>query len=157
LALDVKREVLRHIVATVAYRGGIAIADAPENFAVFRVDETARSPGELLAHIGDLLEGSLYLVKGELIYLMSSPLPWGEEVSRFFSAVNRLDSYLASASPLACPVEKLIQGPIGDALTHVGQIVMLRRVAGKPVRVESYFTAEIVAGSVTEESFIKVD
>ncbi len=154
MALDVKREVLRHVVATVAYRGGIAISDAPENFAGFRVDETARTPGELLAHIGDLLEGGLCLVKGELIFLMSSPLPWSEEVSRFFSAVKRLDSYLASDLPLACSVEKLVQGPIGDALTHVGQIVMLRRLAGKPVRVESYFTAEIVAGGVTEESFI---
>jgi hypothetical protein len=157
LARDVKREVLRHLVATVAYRGGIAISGAPENFAVFRVAEKTRTPGELLAHIGDLLEGSLYLLKGELIYLMSPPSPWGEEVSRFFSAANGLDSYLASDSPLACSVEKLIQGPVGDALTHVGQIVMLRRVAGKPVRVESYFTAEIVAGGVTEESFIKVD
>jgi hypothetical protein len=157
LARDVKREVLRHMVATVAYRCGIAISGAPENFAAFRVDEKTRTPGELLAHIGDLLAGSLYLLKGELVYLMSSPLPWADEVSRFFSAVNRLDSYLASDSPLACSVEQLIQGPVGDALTHVGQIVMLRRLAGKPVRIESYFTAEIVAGSVTEESFNKVD
>lgn len=145
------------MVATVAYRCGIAISGAPENFAAFRVDEKTRTPGELLAHIGDLLAGSLYLLKGELVYLMSSPLPWADEVSRFFSAVNRLDSYLASDSPLACSVEQLIQGPVGDALTHVGQIVMLRRLAGKPVRIESYFTAEIVAGSVTEESFNKVD
>ena len=122
------------------------MSDAPEDFAEFRVNETARTPGEILAHIGDLLEGSLYLVKGEFVYLTSSPLPWDEEVSRFFSAVKALDSYLASDAPLACPVEKLIQGPIGDALTHVGQIVILRRVAGKPVRVESYFTADIVAG-----------
>jgi hypothetical protein len=155
--LDPKRDVLRHLLATVAYRGGIAISDVPENFAVFQVSETARTPGELLAHIGDLLEGSLYLVKGELRYLTSTPLPWSEEVSRFFSAVKQLDSYLESDSPLACPVEKLIQGPIGDALTHVGQIVMLRRLAGKPVRANSYFTAEIVAGSVTAESFLKVD
>jgi hypothetical protein len=157
LTLDVKRELLRHVVATLAYRGGIAIADAPENFAAFRVDETTRTAAEILAHIGDLLEGSLYLVKGELVYLMSSPLAWGEEVSRFFSTVRELDSYLASDAPLACPVEKLIQGPVGDALTHVGQIVLLRRLAGKPVRVESYFTAEIVAGDVTEESFLKID
>lgn len=156
MPLDVKREVLRHMVATVAYRGGIAVSDAPEDFAVFRVAEGIRSPGEILAHIGDLLEGSLYLVKGELVYLTSSPLPWGMEVSRFFSAVKGLDLYLASDAPLACPVEKLMQGPIGDALTHIGQIVMLRRMAGKPVRIESYFTAEIVAGGVTEESFVKV-
>jgi hypothetical protein len=155
--LDVKRDLLRHVVATVAYRGGIAVSDSPENFAAFRVDATARTPGEILAHIGDLLEGSLYLVKGEFVYVTSTPLPWGEEVSRFFSAVNALDSYLASDAPLACPVEKLIQGPIADALTHVGQIVLLRRVAGKPVRVESYFTVEIVVGDVTEESFMQID
>ncbi len=155
MTLDVKRELFRHVVATVAYRGGLAIAEAPENFAVFRVNETTRTPGELLAHIGDLLEGSLYLVKGELVYLSSDPLSWEEEVARFFSAVKAFDSYLASGAPLACPIEKLIQGPIGDALTHVGQIVMLRRMAGKPVRVEAYFTAEIVAGEINEETFIK--
>jgi hypothetical protein len=157
LSVDGKREVLRHVVATVAYRGGIAVSDAPEGFAMFRVDEDVRAPGEILAHIGDLLEGSLYLLKGEMVYLTSSPLPWGEEVSRFFSAAGRLDAFLGSGAPLACPVEKLIQGPIGDALTHVGQIVMLRRVAGSPVRAESYFTAEIIPGMVREESFRKAD
>lgn len=155
MTADARREVLRHVVATVAYRGGIAITGAPEDFAALRIDEGARAPGEILAHIGDLLEGSLYLLKGELVYLNSAPLPWGEEVSRFFSAAKRLDSYLASDAPLACPVEKLIQGPIGDALTHVGQIVMLRRAAGSPVRAESYFTADIVPGEVGEESFAK--
>ena len=144
------------MVATVAYRGGVAVSDAPEGFAALRINEGTRSPGEILAHIGDLLEGSLYLLRGELVYLTSSPLPWGEEVSRFFSAAKRLDSYLASDAPLACPVEKLVQGPIGDALTHVGQIVMLRRAAGSPVRAESYFAADIVPGAVGEES-IAVD
>ena len=157
MTLDVKRELLRHVIATVAYRGGVAVADAPERFAAFRVDESARTPVEILAHIGDLLEGSLYLVRGELVYLTSAPLPWGEEVSRFFSAVRGLDSYLASDAPLACTVEKLIQGPVGDALTHVGQVVMLRRLAGKPVRAENYFTAEIVAGRVNEGPSAEVD
>jgi hypothetical protein len=157
LSADVKREVLRHVVATVAYRGGIAVSGAPEDFAVFRIHEGVRAPGEILAHIGDLLEGSLYLLKGELVYLTSSPLPWDQEVSRFFSAAGRLDAYLESGAPLAWPVEKLIQGPVGDALTHVGQIVMLRRVAGSPVRAESYFTADIIPGTVNETSFRKVD
>ena len=146
MSLDLKRDVLRHMVATVAYRGGLAVADVPESFAGFRAHETTRTPGEILAHIGDLLEGSLYLVKGDMVYLTSAPLPWKEEVTRFFSAVKAFDSYLASEAPLACPVEKLVQGPVGDALTHVGQIVMLRRMAGVPIRSEGYFTAEIIAG-----------
>lgn len=157
MSLDGKRELFRHLIATLAYRGGLAVADAPENFSLFRVDETTRTSGELLAHICDLLEGSLYLVKGEMIYLNSAPLSWQEDVARFFSAVREFDSHLASDAPLACPVEKLTQGPIGDALTHVGQIVLLRRLAGKPVQVEAYFTAEIVAGKVDEETFMKTE
>jgi hypothetical protein len=144
--LDSKREALRHLLATVAYRGAVAIADAPENFAEFRVHEETRTPGELLAHMGDLLDGSLHLSKGELVYLTSTPLPWNEEVARFSSAVKQLDAFLASESIIACPVEKLIQGPIGDALTHVGQIVMLRRIAGSPVQSRGYFDADIVPG-----------
>lgn len=157
MALDSKREVLRHMVATVAYRGGLAITDAPASFATFRAHETTRTPGELLAHIGDLLQGSLHLVKGEMVYLTSEPLPWNEEVARFFAAMKDFDSYLAVDAPLACPVERLVQGPVGDALTHVGQIVMLRRMAGIPIRPGAYFTAEIVAGAVNEETFIKTE
>lgn len=154
---DPKRELLRHLVATVVYRGGLAISGATPDFASFRAHETTRTPGELLAHIGDLLEGSLHLAKGELIYLTSAPLPWEEEIERFFSAVREFDSYLASDAPLACPSERLVQGPVGDVLTHVGQIVMLRRMAGQPVPAESYFTAEIVAGEVNQETFKKVE
>ncbi len=153
MTLDLKREVLRHLVATVAYRGGLAVTDAPDGFATFRAHETTRTPGELLAHIGDLLEGSLHLVKGNLVHLASAPLPWNEEIARFFSAVKEFDSYLASEAPLACPVEKLVQGPVGDALTHVGQIVMLRRMAGSPIRSTGYFTAEIVPGEVDQDTF----
>ncbi|HEX5704547.1 MAG TPA: hypothetical protein VFX97_15205 [Pyrinomonadaceae bacterium] len=152
---DTKRELLRHLVATVVYRGGVAISGATPDFASFRAYNTTRTPGELLAHIGDLLEGSLYLMKGELIYLTSEPLPWEKDIARFFSAATNLDSYLASGAPLACPVEKLVQGPVGDALTHVGQIVMLRRIAGQPVRAEGYFEAEIVPGQVYKETFDK--
>jgi hypothetical protein len=155
LSLDGKRELFRHLVATLAYRGGLAVSGAPENFSLFRVNETTRTPGELLAHLCDLLEGSIYLVKGEMVYLNSAPQSWQEDVARFFSAVKEFDSHLASDAPLACPLEKLTQGPIGDALTHVGQIVMLRRLAGKPIQAEAYFTAEIVAGKVNEETFMK--
>ncbi len=155
LSLESKRELLRHLVATLAFRGGIAVLDAPLNFAEFRVHEKTRAAGEILAHIGDLIEGSLYLVKGEFVYLQSSPQKWDEDVHRFFNAVKEFDLYLASEAPLTQPVEKILQGPIADALTHIGQIVMLRRLAGKPIRKQSYFTAEIKAGEINEEYFSK--
>jgi hypothetical protein len=155
LSLKLERDLLRHLVATLAYRGGIAVLDAPKNFAEFRIYETTRTAGEILAHIGDLVEGSLYLVKGEFVYLQSSPQMWEDDMKRFFKAVKEFDSYLASDALLAQPIEKILQGPIADALTHVGQIVMLRRIAGKPIREESYFTAEIKAGEINEEYFSK--
>ena len=150
-ASDSKRELLRHTVATLAYRGGKAVANAPADFASFRVNETTRAPVEILAHIGDLLDWALNVAQGDYTYKESAPLPWEEEVARFFSALQAFDSYLASEAPLGYSAEKIFQGPIADALTHVGQIGMLRRMAGTPVRGESYFRAEIVAGRVGKE------
>jgi hypothetical protein len=151
MELDLKRELFRHLVATLAFRTKIAILDAPPYFDFYKIKETVRTPGEILAHMGDLLEGSLSLMKGEFVYLNSVPLPWEDEIKRFFTAVEAFDSYLASNAPLNQPIEKITQGPLADALTHVGQIVMLRRVAGAPVQTESYFTAEIIAGRLDTE------
>ena len=148
LTIDLKRELLRHLVATLAFRGGIAIRDAPDNFSEFRAGETTRSAGEILAHIGDLIQGSLFLMRGEFVRLQTPAQSWTQDVERFFAASREFDSYLASDAPLAQPVEKIVQGPIADALTHVGQIVMLRRLAGKPIHAESYFTVEIKAGEI---------
>ncbi|MDQ4123469.1 MAG: hypothetical protein M3209_18695 [Acidobacteriota bacterium] len=153
MALDLKRELFRHLVATLAFRAKIAVLGAPLDFEAFKINETIRTPGEILAHMGDLLEGSLYLMKGELVVLNSVPLPWKDEVRRFFSAVEEFDSYLASEATLNQSIEKITQGPITDALTHVGQIVLMRRAAGSPVQVESYFTAEIIPGKTDREFF----
>jgi hypothetical protein len=141
--IDEKRELFRHLLATVAFRARVALADAPAEFAAFKFNEGVRTPAEILAHMGDLLEGTLFLLKGEMVYLNSAPLAWHKETERFFNAARALDAYLAADAPLAHPLEKIMQGPIADALTHVGQIVILRRAAGSPIQPEPYFTAEI--------------
>jgi hypothetical protein len=142
------RALLRHAVATVAYRGGKALRDAPAGFAGFRIGEHSRTPAHILAHIGDLFDWALCLAKGQHIWHDSAPLPWEEEVGRFFAALERFDAYLASNEPLGYPPERLFQGPVADALTHIGQLAMLRRLAGSPVRGENYFKADIAAGRV---------
>jgi hypothetical protein len=142
------RELLRHTVATLAYRGGKALRDVPKGFAEFRVAETTRTPGQILAHIGDLLDWALILAKGTHKWHNSKPLPWGKGVERFHRALRAFDDYLASGAPLRLPAQRLFQGPIADALTHVGQISMLRRLAGSPLRGENYFQADIVSGRV---------
>jgi hypothetical protein len=140
------RELLRHGVATVAYRGGKTLRGAPAGFADFRASETTRSPIEILAHIGDLFDWALTLAKGAQKWNVATPLPWDQETARFFAVLQAFDAYLASDAPLACPPEKLLQAPIADALTHIGQIAILRRMAGGPIRGENYFVADIAAG-----------
>ena len=145
-AATLNRQLLRHAVATVAYRGGKALRGAPDGFMEFRAGEESRTPGEILAHISDVLDWGLTLAKGSEKYHVSDSLPWDKASQRFFASLEALDAYLASDAPLACSPEKLVQAPIADALTHVGQIAMLRRLAGGPMRPENYYLAEIVAG-----------
>ena len=150
---DPKRELLRHALATVAYRTSKAVRNAPAGFADFHAGEGVRTPAQILAHIGDLFDWALSIAKGKQVWRDSKPLPWEKEVERFFAALKSLDDFLASNAPVEAPLEKLFQGPIADALTHVGQLAILRRLARAPVKGESYYAAEIVAGRVgTEQS-----
>ncbi len=149
--MDSKREFLRHTVATVAYRGAKAVADAPENFGSFKCGETSRTAGEILAHMGDVFDWALAAAQGNQIWQDSVPLDWKNEVERFFAAIKKFDDYLASDETLGLSAEKFFQSAVADALTHVGQIAFLRRLAESPVRGEIYVNAEIVAGRVGAE------
>ncbi|HUK23111.1 MAG TPA: hypothetical protein VLV49_00925 [Terriglobales bacterium] len=148
MASDAKREFLRHTVATLSYRGGKAVRNAPEGFAEFSAGKSARTPGQILAHLGDLLDWALSMAEGNQRWQDSKPLPWTQLTERFFASLQAFDDFLASGKALAVPAERLFQGPIADALTHVGQIAMLRRLADAPIKAENYFVAEISAGRV---------
>jgi len=145
---DSNRELLRHTVATLAYRGAKAVRDAPDSFASFKASPTTRTPAEILAHIGDLLDWALSIAKGDETWHNSEPLLWNEEVARFHAALTSCDEYLASGGELSASCERMFQGPIADALTHVGQLTMLRRIAGEPIKGENYSRAKIEAGRV---------
>jgi hypothetical protein len=142
---------LRHTVATLAYRGGKAVRGAPAEFAAWKAGATTRTPAEILAHVGDLLDWALGMADGQQRWHNSTPLPWPQEVARFFASLKKFDDRLATGAPLGFPAEKLFQGPIADALTHVGQIALLRRLSGAPMRGENYFQADIAAGRVGSE------
>ncbi len=148
---DSKREMLRHTVATLAYRGAKAVRGAPDSFASFKASETTRTPAQILAHIGDLLDWALSIAKGAETWNNAEPIAWPQEVDRFHAALANFDDYLASESELAASCERLFQGPIADALTHVGQLTMLRRIAGEPIKGENYSRAKIAAGIVGAE------
>ena len=143
-----KREMLRHTVATLAYRAAKVLRDAPPDFATFSSSETTRTPGQILAHLGDLFDWALSIAEGKQAWQDNKTLDWEQGTDRFFAALRKFDAYLASNEELHASEEKLFQGPVADALTHVGQIGILRRIAGAPIRGENYFVADIEAGSV---------
>ncbi len=142
------RRLLRHTLATVAYRGAKACRGVPPGFSTFRLGEGTRTPGQILAHLGDLFAWALTLANGKAAWVAAEPGAWDDDVTRFLSLVRQLDEALARGQPLACGDEQLFQGPIADALTHIGQLALLRRRAGAPVRGENYFVAAIEVGRV---------
>jgi len=148
---DSNRHMLRHSLATIAYRGSKAMRGATEEFARFRATNSCRTPAELLAHLGDLMDWSLSQAQGAPKWQESPVLHWDEGKARFFASLKSFDDYLASDAPVQFSAEKLLQGPIADALTHVGQIAMLRRIAGIPIRGENLVVAEITEGRVGED------
>jgi hypothetical protein len=145
------RELLRHTVATLAYRAAKATRGAPDAFATFKAGPTSRTPVEVLAHMGDLFDWALSMATGAPRWNTSEPKPWSEERERFFATLKRFDDRLASPEPLAYEVTRLFQGPVADALTHTGQLTMLRRIYGAPVKGESYNRADIAVGRVGTE------
>jgi len=142
--MDEKRELLRHTLATLAYRAARALGGAPAEFAGF--GSAGRRPEQILAHMGDLFDWALSMAEGKRQWHNSNPLPWVEEERRFFATLRAFDEYLASAKPLHASIEGLFQGPVADALTHVGQLALLRRLSGCPIVGESFFDAAIKIG-----------
>jgi hypothetical protein len=147
---------LRHTLATLAYRAAKVLRGAPADFSSFTPTPGGRSAGQILAHLGDLMEWAASIVEGKQTWHDSSPQRWDADVQRFFAAVARFDALLAGP-PEAAPglregtEEKLFQGPIADALTHVGQLAIMRRAVGAPIRGENYFVADIKTGRVTAD------
>lgn len=144
-------QVLRHMLATLAYRAAKVLRDTPDGFATTSAGGSARSSLAIVAHIADLMSWGVTIAKGDYVWTAAGSDDWATEVERFFSGLAALDRELESGTIADDSIEKLIQGPLADALTHVGQLAMLRGLVGAPVRPESYARAEIVIGRVGPE------
>jgi len=140
---------LRHTVATLAYRAAKVVRDAPPEFAEY--DGAGRTPIQILAHMGDLFDWALGMADGRHEWHNSKPLAWDDEVARFFGTLEKFDRRLATGAPLGVSQEQLFQGPIADALTHTGQLAMLRRLGGCKITGENYFVAHVAVGRVGAE------
>lgn len=145
---DPSRIVLRHLAATLAYRAAKVLRDAPPGFGEQTFGSSTRQPVRIVAHMADLMTWGVAIAAGGKEWKAEGSDDWAKEVDRFFCGLAALDAAIAVDGPFTGSIEKLIQGPLADALTHVGQLAMLRGMAGPPVRPESYARANIVTGRV---------
>jgi hypothetical protein len=142
--VDRDRELLRHFLAAIAYRTQKALRGAPARYATFSAGNRARTPAELIRHMTSLLgyvrtffEGGTY---------KPDPLPsFEQEVQRFHGLLEQVAKLLGSGAKCAITTEQLLQGPFADAMTHVGQLAMLRRLADAPIAPENFIHADIRA------------
>jgi hypothetical protein len=144
---------LRHTLATLAYRAAKVLRGAPADFSSYALVPGSRSAGQILAHLGDLMDWAASIAEGKQTWHDSPVGAWDADVERFFAAAAKFDALLAGPREAAPGLregteEKLFQGPIADALTHVGQLAIMRRAAGAPIKGENYFVADIKAGRV---------
>ena len=137
---------LRHVISTIAYRAGKTVRGTPEAFGQIRATPDSPSSLEILAHMGDLMDWVLRMVQGEFRWTQATLLPWEQEIARFFAALEALDDQLASGAPIGFEPARIFQGGLADALTHTGQLAMLRRLSGHKMKGESYARADIVVG-----------
>ncbi len=140
---------LRHALATLAYRAGKTVRGTPDSFASFLASPDSKTPSQLVGHMTDLMVWCLCLVRdGEHRFVEVEELPWEAQVARLFAALEALDGHLATGGEIRWEPGRVFQGGIADALTHTGQLAMLRRLAGVKMMGENYSKAEIAVGRV---------
>lgn len=148
---DATREFLRHTIATLAYRAAKALRDFPPAAFETRLSPASRTPREIVGHLGDLIEWAESLARGASRWEPAPAASWDESCDRFFRALGAFDAAVAEAVPESRPLGAIFQGPVADALTHVGQLALVRGLAGAPVRPESFARADIRAGRVSRD------
>ncbi len=150
-----KNELVRHLLATLVYRTTKIIHDAPDGFSAVSIGNKVRSPEKVLGHINSLIQLSNRFWSPDKPVSMatrrkeSDKRGWKLEVELFYEMAALFDETLIQyPSPRKYSPEKILQGPFMDAFTHVGQLALLRRMVGSPIKGESYWMADVKAGQV---------
>jgi hypothetical protein len=141
------RELLLHFLAAIAYRTQKAVREAPSSYPEFAAGLGARTPVQIIRHMTSLMGYAETLFRGGAYPFVPEALPtFAEEVARFHEMLGRVGELLQSPAMLrGISTEQLLQGPLADAMTHVGQLALLRRLSDSPVRGENFVFAHVRA------------
>ena len=158
-----KNELIRHLLATLVYRTTKIIHDAPENYPNTSIGNNVRTPEKILGHINSLIQLTNRFwspdkpVSMANLRKQSSKKGWEREVELFYQLSAQFDETLSTyTTPRKYSPEKILQGPLMDAFTHVGQLALLRRMAGSPIKGESYWMADVKTGQVGPDQPLRV-
>ena len=143
--MDPERTLLQHFLAAIAYRTQKALRGAPEHFPEFAAGHQSRTPVEILRHMTSLMGFANTLYVGGAYPVKPEPLPSFEaEIARFHEMLQVVNRHLELGTPLLeISHQQLLQGPLADVMTHVGQLALLRRLAEVPVAPENFIHADI--------------
>ena len=136
---------LRHFVAAIAYRSAKALRDAPSTFATFEAGQKSRTPRQLVRHMSGVLNYALARVH-EPRAPLADRTSYEKEVERFFALLREFAEHLQELELGDAAAERLLQGPLADVMTHIGQLALLRRLSGSPVPPENFYRAAVDAG-----------
>jgi hypothetical protein len=82
---------------------------------------------------------------------------FADAIAHFHEMVEDLARHLENGSPMReITPEVLLQGPFSDAMTHAGQLALLRRLAGSPVPPENFIFATITPENLTPNQALPV-
>jgi hypothetical protein len=138
--------IFRHLVATIAFRASRSLRDAPVGFENVRLADGGMTARELVLHLTNVMAFAIATVTGK-DRIRHEALEWSQEVARFYAQLRDLDAKLAEGAEIEDGMElRLVQGPLADALTHVGQLHAMRRRAGAPVGPTNYIRADVQIG-----------
>lgn len=143
-------DLFRHFLSTISYRAEKALEKAPDNFPDLQLREGVRTPKEIMHHINELIIRTKARINQEdMKNVIVDALDWDDEVNRLFFSVNELDEVIVGKKDELDPelIKRLLQGPLADAMSHIGQLAMLRRLAGSPIIAENFMKADISAGN----------
>jgi hypothetical protein len=148
-----ENDLLRHYLAALSYRTTVTLKNAPDHFPELEIGENIRKPLEILNHITFLIAYTISCYQEFNLDEYRNMHNWETEIQRFYHTLEDLDQILQKESlPRSRTIEQLLQGPFADAMTHVGQLTMLRRLANAPVTYENYMDADIEIGRLRHET-----
>ncbi len=133
---------IQHFLKVLSYRFEKAIHNAAESYPKHASGHGIRTPLELLGHMNGVLEFAISSLKNQPRRNIPEQ-SWQEQITLYYEKLKELNQLMQENSFDTDTLERILQGPLADAMTHIGQLAMMRRLANSAIAGENYFAADM--------------